>query len=33
MSVFINQLNEKDIHKLKAVFQEIDKDNSGMIDI
>ena len=26
-------MNEKEIHKLKKAFQEIDKDNSGMIDI
>ena len=26
-------MNEKEIHKLKEAFQEIDKDNSGMIDI
>ena len=26
-------MNEKEIYKLKEAFQEIDKDNSGMIDI
>ena len=31
MKVFVNHLNEKDIHDLKEIFMKIDKDNTGLI--
>jgi calcium-dependent protein kinase len=31
--VLINQMNEEELHLLKAVFQKIDVDNSGTITV
>ena len=33
MKVFINQLDESELKNLTKIFREIDKDQSGMIEI
>jgi len=33
MKILVNQLTEKEIQGLKEFFQQIDKDNSGMITV
>ena len=33
MKVFVNQINEKEIQKLKETFRLIDEDNTGLIRV
>ena len=33
MSVLVKMLNQKEIGKLRAIFEEIDEDQTGMINI